>query len=185
MIESLDREVNQEVFFTYHKKSGYVGFFWAMVVVMVIETVGVSFLLYKWSPILLWIHLILSVSVLLFLLVDLRAVSKNPILVKNNEFLLKIGVRPGVTLNIDDIKEIRNGNLHYEDDKKKKEVLDLSLLGLDEPTFELVLNTLISIKPLYGKSRSINRIFFRVDEKEEFSNLIRKRGFKRKSPIFR
>jgi hypothetical protein len=165
---------NKELFFTYHKKSGYVGFIWAMVFVMVIETVGVSYLLYKLSPILHWLHLVLSISVLLFLLLDLRAVTKNPIKIKDNELFLKIGVRPGVKVNLNDIKEIRNGNLHYENEKKNKEVLDLSLLGLDEPTFELVLETAIVNKPVIGKSSSINRIFLSIDDKEEFSNLIRK-----------
>ena len=177
MTDSLGREAhhnNEEAVFTYHKKSGYIGFIWAMVFVMVVESVGVSFLLYKWSPILHWLHLILSISVILFLLVDLRAVTKNPIQLINNELSLKIGVRPNVRLNINDIKEIRNGNLHYNDDRKKKEILDLSLIGLDEPTFELVLYTPIENKPLIGKSSSINRIFFSVDEKEEFSNLIKK-----------
>ncbi|MDR7077423.1 hypothetical protein J2Y03_002447 [Neobacillus niacini] len=177
MTDSLGREAhhnNEEADFTYHKKSGYIGFIWAMVFVMVVESVGVSFLLYKWSPILHWLHLILSISVILFLLVDLRAVTKNPILLKNNELYLKIGVRPSVMLNINDIKEIRNGNLHYNDDRKKKEILDLSLIGLDEPTFELVLYTPIENKLLIGKSSSINRIFFSVDEKEEFTNLIKK-----------
>jgi hypothetical protein len=30
--------------FTYHKQSGYIGFIWAMVAVMVLETAGVSYL---------------------------------------------------------------------------------------------------------------------------------------------
>jgi hypothetical protein len=164
---------NKELFFTYHKKSGYVGFIWAMVFVMVLEAVGVSYLLFKWSPILHWLHLVLSISVLLFLLFDLRAVTKNPIKVTNNELFLKIGVRPGIKVNLNDIKEIRNGNLHFENDRKNKEVLNLSLLSLDEPTFELVLGTTIVNKPVIGKSILINRIFFSMDDKEEFSHLIR------------
>ncbi len=171
---NIAHDSNNELFFTYHKKSGYVGFIWAMVFVMVLETVGVSYLLYKWSPILHWLHLILSISVLLFLLLDLKAVTKNPIKVTNNELSLKIGVRPEIKVNLNDIKEIRNGNLYYENDRKNKEVLDLSLLSLDEPTFELVLETAIVNKPVIGKSSLINRIFFSVDDKEEFSHLIRK-----------
>ncbi|MEH7177582.1 hypothetical protein [Neobacillus vireti] len=173
-LEEVLHSEQEEKSFTYHKKSGYTGFIWVIVFVMVVESVGVSFLLYKWSAILHWAHLILSISVILFLLVDLQAVTKNPLLIKNNQLSLKIGIRPKVVLNINDIKEFRNGNLYYDEDKKKKEVLDLSLIGLDQPTFELVLETPIHTKPLIGRSNSVSRIFFSVDDKEEFLNLIRK-----------
>lgn len=159
--------------FTYHKQTGYIGFIWAMVAVMFLETAGVSYLLYKWSPILHWIHLILSVSVIVFLLAELRAVVKNPIMIKNNELSLKIGIRPKVTIPTKNIKVIKSGSL-YHDDKKNKEVLDLSLISFDEPTFELVLDQPIVEKAMFGKAKNITRIFFNVDDKTAFSNIIRK-----------
>lgn len=163
---------NEGLLFTYHKQSGYIGFVWAMVAVMVLETAGVSYLLYKWSPILHWIHLILSLSVLVFLIADLRAVIKNPIIIKNNELSLKIGIRPRVLIPIENIKEIKSGNL-YQNDRKNKEVLDLSLFSFDDPTFELVLDQPIRKKAMFGKPKSILRIFFSVDNKFAFTNRIK------------
>jgi hypothetical protein len=121
--------------FSYHKKSGYRGFIWAMVAVCTVETVGVSFLLYKWSLILHWIHLLLSVGTIVFLIIDLRAVTKHPIVIHNNELTIKIGIRPAITIPLSNIKEIKSGKINFENDRKNKEVLDLSLLGFDEPTF--------------------------------------------------
>lgn len=165
-------ESNEGVVFTYHKQSGYIGFIWAMVAVMVLETAGVSYLLYNWSPILHWIHLILSVSIIVFLIADLRAVVKNPILIKSNELSLKIGVRPKVTISTKNIKEIKSGSL-YQEDRKNKEVLDLSLFSFDDPTFEIVLYQPIVDKAIFGKPKNIRRIFFSVDDKTTFSYLIR------------
>lgn len=163
---------NEEVLFTYHKQSGYIGFIWAMVVVMVLESVGVSFLLYNWNPVLHWLHLILSISVIVFLIVDLRAVTRNPIMIKNNAITLKIGIRPKVTIPTEDIRELKSGSL-YNEDKKNKEVLDLSLISFDEPTFELVLAQPIVDKAMFGKHKNITRIFFSVDDKTAFSNIIK------------
>jgi len=165
---------NNECLFTYHKESGYTAFVWAMISVSVIEAVGVSFLLIKWSPILHWIHLSLSVTVIAFLLADLRAVKKHPITLTNDILSLKIGIRRTVNIPIKYIKEIRRGNLHYEHDRKNKEVLDLSLLGLADPTFELVLEHPVENKRLFGKVSYKKRIFFTIDNQQTFYNAIEK-----------
>jgi hypothetical protein len=165
---------NEGILFTYHKQSGYIGFIWAMVAVMVLETAGVSYLLYNWSPILHWIHLILSISVIVFLLVDLRAVTRNPIMIKNNELSLKIGIRPRVIITTENIKELKSGSL-YQEDRKNKEVLDLSLFSFDDPTFELVLNHPIKDSAMFGKTKDVTRIFFSVDDKTAFSNMIKEK----------
>lgn len=157
--------VNQQ--FTYHKKSGYIGFIVAMICVCLVETVGVSYLLYKWSPVLHWIHLLLSVSTILFLILDLRAVNKNPIILQNDELIIKVGLRPAVHIQLSDILEIKSGKLNFENDRKNKEVLDLSLLGFDEPTFEIVLS-----EPIHNKNKSIHRIFFTVDDERAFYELV-------------
>ncbi|MEW9052774.1 MAG: hypothetical protein AB2392_16550 [Neobacillus sp.] len=164
-----------ELLFTYHKQSGYIGFICAMIFVAILESVGVSFLLYKWSPVLHWIHLLFCVLLIVFLIVDLKAVIRNPIKYRNNELSMKIGIRPRIVIDSENIREIRSGNLHYQDDRKKKEVLDLSLLGFDDPTFEIVLIKPIVSTNLFGTSNSITRIFLTVDEKDMFLNLISKR----------
>ncbi|MCT2535425.1 hypothetical protein NC661_18070 [Aquibacillus koreensis] len=164
------KETNQETYsFSYHKKSGYIGFICAMLVVIVIETVAISFLLYNWSPLLHWIHLLLAIVMFVFLIVDLQAVIRNPIELSGDTLSIKIGVRPKLTIKTDNIKEILNGNINYEQDKKNKEVLDLSLLGLDDPTFEIVLHEPVA----YRKNSKLTRIFITVDEKETLYKLLK------------
>jgi hypothetical protein len=171
----------REHLFTYHKQTAYVSFIGAMLFVMLLEGVGVSFLLYKWSPILHWLHLIFCILVIIFLIVDLREVLKNPIVINNHQLTLKIGIRPSITVQLDNITEIRNGNICYENDRKNKDVLDLSLLGMDGPTFELVLDQPVETRALLGKPRLANRIFLTVDDKENFYRLINQHATK-KSP---
>jgi hypothetical protein len=156
--------------FTYHKKCGYTGFIIAMLGVCVVETVGVSFLLYNWSPLLHWIHLILSVSTMLYLIADLRAVSKNPISFQNGDLTFKIGIRPEIRVPLANITEIKSGKINFENDRKNKDVLDLSLLGFDEPTFELVLT-----EPIPYRNKPIQRIFFIVDDERAFYELVGQR----------
>lgn len=163
----MDSAVGLNRQFTYHKKSGYTGFIWAMVAVCVVETIGVSFLLYKWSPILHWIHLFLSLSTILFLMIDLRAVIKNPILIHNHQLTIKIGIRPAIRIPLSSINTIKSGKINFEQDRKNKDVLDLSLLGFDEPTFEIVLS-----EPIQNKNKNIQRIFFTVDDERAFYELV-------------
>lgn len=158
------RSSEDTFFFTYHKQSGYIGFICAMLVVVVLESVAVSFLLYNWSPLLHWIHLVLANISFVYLIIDLRLVVKNPIILTNNTLFIKIGLRPQTTIPIDNIKEILSGHIHYEEGKKNKEVLDLSLLGFDEPTFEAILHEPIK----HGKNKTISRIFFTIDDKHDF-----------------
>lgn len=154
--------------FTYHKNSGYIGIMYAMLAVSVVELVGVSLLLVRWNPILHWIHLILGILVIVFLVTDIRAVRKNPIMIEDGKLYLKIGIRPKVVIELENIQEMMSGKINYENDRKKKDVLDLTLLGLDDPSFEIVLSEPID----YKSKKSVRRIFITVDDKEGFSEMI-------------
>ncbi|WP_078544462.1 hypothetical protein [Litchfieldia alkalitelluris] len=160
--------INNSVNFTYHKESGYIGFVWAMITVTVVETVGVSFLLYNWNPIIHWIHLLIGISVLLFLIIELKTVNKTPITLNASNLSLKIGIRPEVSLKLNNIKEIISGSINYESDKKQKNMLDLSLLGLESPSYEVILNQPIEVKSPLGIKSTVDRVFFTVDDKEAF-----------------
>lgn len=161
-------EVQEGNSFTYHKNSGYIGIMYAMLAVSVVELVGVSLLLYQWNPILHWLHLIIGILVIVFLIADIRAVGKHPIKIEDGKLHLKIGIRPEAIIEIENIKEMISGKINYENDRKQKDVLDLTLLGLDDPSFEIVLS-----EPIQYKSKSsIHRIFITVDDKERFSEMI-------------
>ncbi|MFB3167848.1 hypothetical protein P5G62_012105 [Neobacillus sp. 179-C4.2 HS] len=77
-----------------------------------------------------------------------------------------------MTISIKNINEIKSGSL-YQEDRKNKEVLDLSLFSFDDPTFEIVLDQPIVDKAMFGKTKNITRIFLSVDDSTNFSNLIR------------
>jgi hypothetical protein len=90
-------------------------------------------------------------------------------------YLIKVGIRPHVSLDTSEIKEIRSGKIYYESDRKHKDVLDLSLMGFEEPAFELVLNKPVESTALLGGKRYVSRIFFSVDDKDRFHALLAKR----------
>lgn len=173
-MKALSQSYNEHSF-TCHKQSGYIGFVIAMIVITLLESAGVSYLLYNWSPLLHWLHLSICVSVIVFLAADLRGILQNPISIKNDKVSMKIGMRPKVVIDLDRIQELLRGSINFEKDRKDKDVLDLSLLGFDEPTFELVLNDPIESKGLLGNIQMIRRIFLTVDQKEEFYSLIKEK----------
>lgn len=86
---------------------------------------------------------------------------------------------PAIHIQLFNISEIKSGKINFENDRKNKDVLDLSLLGCDELTFEIVL-----AEPVTNKRKSIQRIFFTVDDERALYELVYQGEEKRMSIFY-
>jgi hypothetical protein len=154
--------------FTLHKKTGYGGMVFGFIFVMVLEGIGVSFFLHNWNPLIAWIHLIFSVYMIIFLISDYKAIKQNPVSLTQTKLHIRLGFREDIELDLRNIESITNGKLHFEEDKKKKDVLNATLLGFEEPDFEIVIEEPVTAIDGLGRKRAIKKIYISLDEKDKF-----------------
>ncbi|MCS0543557.1 hypothetical protein NXY55_26660, partial [Aeromonas veronii] len=94
--------------FTFHTKSGYFGLFIMLVHAMIIEVIGVHFLIaHFWSPIAAWIFTIFDLYVLLWIIADYQAVRLSPIVINAGKLLAQVGIRREIEVDLDNIKSIQ------------------------------------------------------------------------------
>ncbi|RXT02816.1 hypothetical protein [Ammoniphilus sp. CFH 90114] len=158
--------------FTFHKDSSYVPFQIAILSSLILEGVGLSFLLHKWQPWVAWLHLILTVYAIIFILGDLKAISRNRLVIKDEEIAIQFGFRYKVSIPLSNIKNIQSGKVNFEQDKKKKDRFTIALLEFEEPHFELILEKSQVIKDSLGRKRKVRNIFLSIDQKDIFNREI-------------
>ncbi|KAA0548782.1 hypothetical protein FZW96_06900 [Bacillus sp. BGMRC 2118] len=159
--------------FTFHKDSSYVAFQIAILSALVLEGVGFSFLLHNWKPWVAWLHTILSVYAIIFLISDIKAVMRNPLKLQDNKIMIRLGFRYKLDIPIANIKTIQDGKINYEHDKKKKDRYTVALLELEEPHFEIILHEPLVIVDSLGRKREILHIFLSIDNKDRFYRELR------------
>lgn len=165
---SKTKMINSDEAYTLHMKTGYGGMVFGFIFVLVLEGIGISYFLHNWSPIIAWIHLILSMYMIIFLISDFKAIKQNPVYLTQTKLHIRLGFREGLEINLGNIEYINNGKLHFETDKKRKDVLNATLLGSEDPDFEIVLKEPARAIDGLGRRQSINKIYISLDEKEKF-----------------
>ncbi len=163
------RRLNENEF-SYHKDSGTVSLFIAIIFIVAIETVVFHILLAKWSIIAAWILTFLSVYSGIQLLGFLKSMYKRPISIENNKLFLRYGIMNETTIDLTSINSIE---ISSKDIELNKETRKLSFLGELE-SHNLIIrlkeeNTLIG---LYGVKRKYKNLALHVDKKNEFKNQI-------------
>ncbi|MFD1737099.1 hypothetical protein ACFSCX_11105 [Bacillus salitolerans] len=88
--QSNNRNVEE---FTIYKDTGYTGLLIALVSALVLEGVGLSFLLHHWNAIVAWIHILLSLYGIAFLIGDYKAIKRNPFLLNESQLIMQLGLR--------------------------------------------------------------------------------------------
>lgn len=164
------KEVKEgQKFYTTHKKSGYSAIWSIIFFVMVIETTGLHFLISRWSVGIAIVVTILSVYTIIFLISDLAAIIKRPIIFSDKKLFFRIGIRWNTIIdpaNIESIEQIRNF-----DKKKDKDILNCALAG--DPNMKIELKDKITFKSFYGIKKTSDKFVFNIDNEKEFIEEIR------------
>lgn len=156
--------------FSYHKNSGTIIVLIAIIFIVAIETFVLHKLLVRWSHLAAWILTFLSIYSGIQIFGFLKSMVKRPILIENQQLLLRYGI---MTETIIDTKDIESIEITSKDLEKNKETRKLSLLG-DLESHNMVIrlkkeNTLVG---LYGIKRKYKNLAIYVDDKHEFLNQI-------------
>jgi len=156
--------------FTYHKKSGTPALFYAVILVIAVETVAIHFLLTQWSSVAAWVLTALSIYTAIQVFGFAKSLSKRPISINKDSLTLRYGILNEVEIPLSDIDKVELSRKSLE-----KKGLTRTLSPLDETESH---NVIISLKEeneligLYGIRKKFNVLGFHIDEPKEFSERI-------------
>ncbi len=85
------REIRENEY-TYHKKSGTPALFYAVILIIAIETVAIHFLLTQWSSVAAWILTALSIYTAIQVFGFAKSLSKRPISINKDSLTLRYGI---------------------------------------------------------------------------------------------
>lgn len=154
--------------FSVYKESGYASFFGTILSVFIIELVFVHLLLMRYSQLAAILVSLGSVYGLLFLISNLSAIVKNPILFLPDKILLRAGFRWRAMININNISSLEKITEDYTADKTcfKGSLIKNSanmLVTFKHP---------VCIDRIYLKSVIANKIMLNIDKADGFINMI-------------
>ncbi|MCH1627153.1 hypothetical protein [Fredinandcohnia quinoae] len=160
--------------FSIHKKSGYFGLFIVIAHAMVIEVIGVHFLILQWSTVAAWIFTVLDIYALIWIIADYQAVRLSPIVMTKEKMFVQIGIRRGIEIDFSTIKSIDSTRTDKKIRGLEKNSFSITLPDLieEEPQFEMELKEPAIARLPFGKKREITKLYVTVDEKEKFYQLV-------------
>ena len=150
--------------FTVYRESGYVALFCVFVAVSVIEITGMHLLLVQHHRTIALITTILSIYGTIFLIADISAIAKRPILITETQLILRTGIRwRAITTinNVESLTEIKNDFIVPAD----------SYTGAVIKSAVNVLVTFkqkVEIERLYKANLNVQYILMSVDKFHEF-----------------
>lgn len=152
--------------FSYHKSSGSMALFGALVFIIGIETFAVHMMLHTWSATMAWFLSALSVYGGIQFLGFARSMSKRPIVLMDQSLLLRYGILSNAEILYEDILRVE---LSRKSIDGIKSTIKLSPLGdLEMHNVILHLKKQNEISGFYGIKKGFMQIAFYVDDKIVF-----------------
>ncbi|GGI51172.1 hypothetical protein GCM10011425_23840 [Mucilaginibacter galii] len=151
--------------FTTHRESGYMALFGVLLFVMLVELFAVHLLLMQYSAKAAIIVSALSAYGMLFLLADMVAISKNPVLILEKQLLLRTGMRWRAHTCLGNIETITKLSYDYEPEENcfKGAIIKSSAnlyLRFKQP---------VTVSRLYRSPIIVNSIVLSIDEPDAFT----------------
>lgn len=158
------KEIDDRIFFTYHKDSGYFQIIGVFVFLIITETIVLHIALSNWNLVFAWIFTSLSIYGLFFLIGDSNAVKKRPIYFDEQYLYLRIGIRWFSKIPLKEIKSVELITKGPEG----KENANLILIG--SPNILIKCMSEQNAIGYYGISRSFKSVSIAIDDKKNLKN---------------
>ncbi|WP_214071300.1 hypothetical protein [Mucilaginibacter sp. dw_454] len=154
--------------FSNHRESGYGALFGVILCVGIIETVAFHLFLNHYSH--TWAIIVTALTVYSFILIigDFSAMVKSPVLVLNQQLLLRIGIRWRALIDLNNIQSAEKIMDSYTPDEHcfkggpMKSTYNV-LLTFKEP---------VNIERIYRKPKAVTRVVMMIDDVDGFVALI-------------
>ncbi len=157
----IEKMSHQKVF-SVHKKSGYVTVWSVLLFVAFIELFAMHFLFKSFGNTVVLIADLLSIYAIIFMVADLIALLRRPIVIDNQQLTIRVGIRWHAIIDLNKIEKIELISKMPKD----KDIRKVATLG--EPNLLLTLTESIELTGLYGMRFQTKRLALLVDNKELF-----------------
>ncbi len=146
--------------FTTHRQSGYGAVWTVLLIVLLLETVGLHFLLWRWSPVAAFVSTGLSIYSIVFFVADLASMVKRPIVFYHDQLLFRIGIRWNATIARENIVRLTA----IRDFDKAREKDTLLCAPANVPNLLLELHAPVAVIGFFGIRRHTKRFAFHADD---------------------
>ncbi|MFK7782470.1 hypothetical protein [Psychroserpens sp.] len=150
-----------------YKGSGILSTLTAIIFLVGIEMISIHILASKWSSVLAWVLTGLSIYSALQLIGIIRSIPKRPMILKDDELILRFGMLSETIIPIEAVESITLAN--SSDFNKEKNTKTLSLLGeLENSNIVIHLKTPQQLEFIYGKPKNYTKLLCFVDDNQSF-----------------
>ncbi|MBN3553385.1 hypothetical protein JYA63_03845 [Fictibacillus nanhaiensis] len=169
--------INEQTF-TYHKNTSYVALQLMLIHALIIESVGLHYFFSQWNHTVSLILLFINIYSILFLIGQMQAVKKVPVIVTEHSLILNIGFIKSLDLPFKYIQEWKTyegpdelsaAEMKYTFEARVSDFIP------EKPNIELLLKIPVRSEIIYGFKKDVTRVVIKVDEPAELMRLIDKR----------
>nr|MBC7612547.1 hypothetical protein [Pseudopedobacter sp.] len=165
-----DKGIDYKTKFTAYKESGVLAVIWAFMMIILVETIGLHFLLILWSKTFAWILSGLSLYTVIQLFAHFRALKARPITIHTDALEIHHGLSGDAYISFKNIES-------FEVTKKlplNRNVVSLMLIKkLEEHNMVVYLKKPIEVNKLLGMKKTTDTVVFCVDQVEDFTKALK------------
>lgn len=161
-----------ESYFTLHQKSSLIAFYIMLIHAVVIETIGIHWLIHGKSPVISVILLILNIYTVIYFIGEVQAVRLNPLSVKDEKLFVSLGVGKRMVIPFAEMEKIHWGKEAAEFNLKSKELITFIAKDFEEvpPHCVIEFRKPLEASLFYGLKKSYTKAAIRLDEPERFKS---------------
>ncbi|MGG0549722.1 beta-carotene 15,15'-monooxygenase [Priestia megaterium] len=162
--------------FTLYKRSSFVTFQIMIIHAIVIETLGLHWLLHNTSIILSVVLLILNIYSIVFFLGDIQALRLNPLRVEDDRIYISFGLAKRMEISFKDIEKIVE-DTHILEQKIPNTTIEFIARDFEKvyPDLVLTLKSPIEATLFMGIKKKYQRVAIRVDDPHAFKKIVKER----------
>ncbi|MDG0058479.1 beta-carotene 15,15'-monooxygenase [Priestia sp. P5] len=162
--------------FTLYKRSSFVTFQIMIIHAIVIETLGLHWLLHNTSIILSVVLLILNIYSIVFFIGDIQALRLNPLRVEDDRLYISFGLAKRMEIPFRDIAEIVE-DAHILEQKVPNTTIEFIARDFEtvHPDLLLTLKSPVEATLFMGIKKKYQQVAIRVDDSHAFKKIVKER----------
>ncbi|TPF16938.1 beta-carotene 15,15'-monooxygenase [Priestia megaterium] len=162
--------------FTLYKRSSFITFQIMIIHAIVIETLGLHWLLHNTSIVLSVVLLFLNIYSIVFFIGDIQALRLNPLRVDNDRLYVSFGLAKRMEIRFQDIEEIIE-DTHILEQKIPSTTIEFIARDFEtvHPDLLLTLKSPIEATLFMGIKKKYKQVAIRVDDPHAFKKIVKER----------